>query len=184
MTSELRDYPSIDIMNHILEIRRDLAGNPFEFREFQIMLQTTFKAMTKPRNPATGGGKGGGSGKKGDAQTSTSLLSGHGSVAECLEDMDALGYTHISVCATKMWSYYYHHKHIMDYPTEPVGEAGAGRRDIASARFTDKCRYAFLDQDAFKLTDSIFRRRAIGQLGARIQPNQIHFALQPCQQFG
>ncbi len=43
MSVDLKDYPSIDIMNHILEIRRDLAGNPFAFKEFQIMLQTTFR---------------------------------------------------------------------------------------------------------------------------------------------
>jgi len=29
-TQKLQDYPSIDIMNHILEIRTDLAGNPFQ----------------------------------------------------------------------------------------------------------------------------------------------------------
>jgi hypothetical protein len=32
MSIDLKDYPSIDIMNHLLEIRRDLAGNPFAFR--------------------------------------------------------------------------------------------------------------------------------------------------------
>jgi hypothetical protein len=146
MSSQLREYPSIDIMNHMLEIRRDLAGNPFEYREFQIMLQTTFKAMTKPRKPAGDAGEGGGSGKKGKPKTSTSMLSGHGSVAECLKDMDELGYTHISVCATKMWSYYYHHKHIMDYPTEPVGEAVAesGGRIVGTASY-----------DPFRITESV-----------------------------
>ena len=61
-------------------------------------------------------------------------------------DMDALGYTHISVCATKMWSYYYHRDFIMDYPIEAVGEAVAESdgRIIGTASY-----------DPFRITDSL-----------------------------
>ncbi len=124
MSIDLKDYPSIDIMNHILEIRRDLAGNPFAFREFQIMLQTTFKKLTAkpPETRAKGGGEDG-SRKKSSGGGGTGMLSGHASPAECVADMDELGYAHIAVCATKMWSYHYHHDFIMDYPMDPIGDA-------------------------------------------------------------
>ena len=66
------------------------------------------------------------------------MLSGHGSPAECIEHMDELGYTHIAVCATKMWSYHYHHDFIMDYPIDPVGEAvkETGGRIVGAASYS------------------------------------------------
>jgi len=124
MSAELKDYPSIDVMNHILEIRRDLAGNPFAFREFQIMLQTTFKKLTQPKKKAP---QADGKVEKKSGGGGGAMLSGHGSVAECIEHMDELGYTNIAVCATKMWSYHYHHDFIMNYPMEPIG-ASTSRR--------------------------------------------------------
>ena len=98
MSVDLKDYPSIDIMNHILEIRRDLAGNPFAFKEFQIMLQTTFRKLTQKSEESADGGK---DGKK---KSGGAMLTGHGSPDECVKHMDELGYTNIAVCATKMWS--------------------------------------------------------------------------------
>ena len=99
MPVDLKDYPSIDIMNHILEIRRDLAGNPFAFREFQIMLQTTFKKLTaKPpesRSKGTEEGRGKDKKKK-SGGGGAGMLSGHASPAECVADMDELGYAHIA----------------------------------------------------------------------------------------
>lgn len=147
---DMQAWPSIDVMNHILEIRRDLAGNPFMFKEFQIMLQTTFKAMTRPRPPAPADGD-----KKGGGP----MLSGHASAAECLADMDALGYTHVSVCATKMWSYYWHREFIMDYPAEPIGEAVAesGGRIIGTASY-----------DPFRISESLAEvERCVRELGFR-----------------
>lgn len=117
------DYPTIDVMNHILEIRTDLAGNPFAFREFQIMLETTFKAMGKPRPERDPSGEP--KEKRSRSRSGGAMLGGHANVAECLADMDVLGYSHVSVCATKMWSYYHHHDFIMDYPMEPIAEAVA-----------------------------------------------------------
>lgn len=149
--SELTDYPTIDVMNHLLEVRSDLAGNPFEFREFQIMLETTFKVLNNPppaapaapaaeRKPATSP-----EGKPSRKRKGGSMLSGHATTSACLADMDELGYTHISVCATKMWSYYYHRDFIMDYPIEAVAEAVAESdgRIIGTASY-----------DPFRITES------------------------------
>jgi len=143
---DLKAYPSIDIMNHLLAIRTDLAGNPFAFKEFQIMLQTTFKALTKPRKPkAEEKGEGGDEPKK-KKRGGGGMLSGHATPKACVEEMDELGYTNIAVCATKMWSYYYHHEHIMDYPMEPIGEAVAetGGRIVGAASY-----------NPFRITDSV-----------------------------
>ena len=153
--SEMTDYPTIDVMNHLLEVRAGMAGNPFQFREFQIMLETTFKAMGKPRAPKPDGEEG--SGKK--KRSGGGMLSGHLTTEECLTDMDALGYTHVAVCATKMWSYYHHREFIMDYPIGPVGEAVAesGGRIIGTASY-----------DPFRITDSLAEvEHAVRQLGFR-----------------
>lgn len=147
---DMQAWPAIDVMNHILEIRRDLAGNPFVFKEFQIMLQTTFKVMARPRpqrQPAeadTGDGGDGGAAKK--WSDNAVMLSGHASTTECLADMDTLGYTHVSVCATKMWSYYWHHDFIMDYPVEPIADAvvESGGRIVGTASY-----------DPFRITESL-----------------------------
>jgi len=127
----LKDYPSIDIMNHLTEVRRDLVSDPFEFREFQIMLQTTFKALAKV--------------KAGHAPQS-GMLEGHTSSADCLASMDEFGYTHISVCATKMWSYYYHRDFILNSPIEPIAEAVR----ISKGRIMGAASY-----DPFRITDSL-----------------------------
>jgi len=129
--TNLKDYPSIDIMNHLTEVRSDLVSDPFKFREFQIMLGTTFKAL--------------GNQKAGHAPQSA-LLQGHASTEDCLASMDEYGYTHVSVCATKMWSYYYHRDFILNSPIEPIAEAvkRSGGRIMGAASY-----------DPFRITDSL-----------------------------
>jgi predicted TIM-barrel fold metal-dependent hydrolase len=66
------------------------------------------------------------------------MLTGHASPADCVKTMDELGYTHVAVCATKMWSYHYHHDFIMNYPMEPIGEAvvETGGRIVGAASYS------------------------------------------------
>jgi hypothetical protein len=104
---------AIDIMNHAPEARRDLGSNPFEFEEFKIMTRTTFKTVFGGRTPDAATLK--------HAQT----LVGHATVADCVADMDRFGYDHIVVCATKMFSYRHHHRLILDYSVDALGEAVA-----------------------------------------------------------
>lgn len=106
---------AIDVMNHPPEAERGLGGDPFQYEEFKIMLRTTFKAAASA--PDRGG-----------------LLAGHASVADLVADMDRLGYDHVVVCATKMWSYRYHHRLILDYAVDDVGRLVAeGRGRIIGA---------------------------------------------------
>ncbi|SIR59367.1 hypothetical protein SAMN05421829_12236 [Aromatoleum tolulyticum] len=137
--SNLNDYPTIDIMNHLREIRSDLAAVPFEYREFQIMLRTTFKSLADEsgRRKEVKEAK---EGETGDT------LAGHDSVAACLASMDEYGYEQVSVCATKMWSYYYHRDFILNSPVEPIGEAirESGGRIMGAASY-----------DPFRITKSL-----------------------------
>ena len=104
--------PAIDVMNHPPEARRDLGQNPFQYEEFKIMMRTTFKTVFRPKE---------GGGEKAAGEKRPKVLIGHASVPELLADMDRLGYGHVVICATKMWSYRYHHKLILDYSVEDVG---------------------------------------------------------------
>jgi predicted TIM-barrel fold metal-dependent hydrolase len=153
---DLRAYPTIDVMNHLLEVRSQLAGNPFEFREFQIMLETTFKVMNRPTPPPEEGAD---AGEDRPKRRGSGMLSGHATTEECLADMDALGYSHVAVCATKMWSYYYHRDFIMDYPVEPVAEA---------VRESDGRIIGTISYDPFRITESCAAvERAVRELGFR-----------------
>jgi predicted TIM-barrel fold metal-dependent hydrolase len=116
----METFPAIDVMNHPNEAERALAGDIFQYEEFKIMLRTTFKAKVAA--------DAGGAQKKPTA--AAGLLQGHADVAELIADMDALGYERIVITATKMWSYRYHHKLILDYQVDDVGRLvreGGGR---------------------------------------------------------
>jgi uncharacterized protein len=111
---------AIDVMNHPIEAERALGGDIFQFEEFKIMLRTTFKAAARPKDGAAASG----------SSAAKGLLQGHASVTELVADMDRLGYAHVVICATKMWSYRYHHRLILDYAVDDVGRLvreGGGR---------------------------------------------------------
>jgi len=110
---------AIDIMNHPTEARRDLGGDTFQYQEFQIMMRTTFKSVFRAREQ--GAQKPAGESQKKSGAAGAALM-GHGSVAELIADMDRFGYRHIVITATKMWSYHYHHKLILDYSIDDVGQ--------------------------------------------------------------
>jgi len=145
--SELKDYPTIDIMNHHNEVRSDLSGDAFAYREFQIMLETTFRKLGKK---PPGGGAPKTDAPKSDTSSSkkamAKMLVGHNSVESCLADMDELGYSHLSVCATKMWSYYYHRDFIMNYKIDDVGESVMASK----GRLLGAASY-----DPFRITESL-----------------------------
>jgi predicted TIM-barrel fold metal-dependent hydrolase len=133
---------AIDIMNHPPEARRDLGENPFQYEEFKIMMRTTFKSVF--RRPEGSGRRDTGQGEQASAEHGRKesggkprVLMGHGSVAELIADMDRLGYEYVVICATKMWSYYHHHKLILDYRVDDVGQlvAESNGRIIGAASY-------------------------------------------------
>ncbi len=118
---------AIDVMNHPPEARRDLGANPFQYEEFKIMMRTTFKSVFAKRERKA---EGGAEAKADEGKKKPRVLTGHASVAELIADMDRLGYGQIVICATKMWSYHHHHKLILDYSVDDVGQLvaeGKGR---------------------------------------------------------
>ncbi len=126
---------AIDIMNHPPEARRDLGENPFQYEEFKIMMRTTFKSSfgaRKSRDATVTGQE-----EKKSTGARPKVLMGHASVAELIADMDRLGYEYIVICATKMWSYRYHHKLILDYSIDDVGAlvAESNGRIIGAASY-------------------------------------------------
>jgi predicted TIM-barrel fold metal-dependent hydrolase len=125
---------AIDIMNHPPEARRDLGENPFQYEEFKIMMRTTFKGRFGKRSSQTEPSPGE---TKEDKPSRPKVLAGHASVHELIVDMDRLGYEYIVICATKMWSYHYHHKLILDYSIDDVGAlvAEASGRIIGAASY-------------------------------------------------
>ncbi len=111
----------IDIMNHPSEANRNLGADSFQYEEFKIMWRTTFKTVHKARSQSGGESAEGGGEKKQSTAASFALM-GHNSVPELIADMDRLGYDIIVITATKMWSYYYHHKLIIDHTIDSVGQ--------------------------------------------------------------
>jgi len=104
------DILAIDIMNHPNEARRALTGDAGQYEEFRILARTTFKTVFKGRTPSREEARAG------------MALAGHDSVAEMIKEMDEVGYDRIVICATKMWSYYYHHQLILDYSIDDLGD--------------------------------------------------------------
>ena len=163
---------AIDIMNHPPEAKRGLGGNPFEFEEFKIMLRTTFKAAagdhqhrTRPQARAAGS-------EAKPEKKSAGMLLGHASVAEMIADMDTLGYASVVICATKMWSYHYHHRLILDYSIDDVAAIvrEAGGRVIGAASY-----------NPFRIEESLAEvERGVRELGFKyVWFHPLSFGLAP-----
>jgi len=106
----VHDIKAIDIMNHPGEAGRKSEVSPFEYEEFKIMTRTTFKTVFKGWVPPK------------EVMEQMAGFGGHRNTQDMIETMDKLGYDIIVITATKMWSYYYHHKLIVDYSIDQVGE--------------------------------------------------------------
>ena len=143
----------IDIMNHAPFVAPGLFGPEFQFMELQIMAETTFASLKTAEGtirtlwgtevPADGSV---------EADPTLKLES-------ALERMDRAGYEAVVVTATKMWSHYWHHKLIMDYPVDVVGEAVArsNGRIIGAASY-----------NPFRISDSLAEiDYAVTELGFR-----------------
>lgn len=119
------DILALDIMNHPTEADRSLWADAFQYKEFQLMTKTTFKTVFKGKIP--------------DAETlrNTPALSGHDNVADLVATMDRVGYEHVVITATKMWSYHYHHQLILDHSIHTVGKMvdESGGRVIGAASY-------------------------------------------------
>ena len=122
-TQQLQDYPTIDIMNSYPRDSDGSRGQSVQYKEFQIMLQTTFRKLTQQGDEQKAAAQKKKDGKK---KSGGAMLTGHPqSLRPASRRWTSSATPTSSVCATKMWSYYYHREFIMEYPIEPIGEAVA-----------------------------------------------------------
>lgn len=130
----MSDIMAIDIMNHPTEANRELWGDAFQYKEFQIMTETTFRTVFNGKVPDS------------ESLQKSAVLGGHESVPDLIESMDRLCYDRIVITATKMWSYYWHRDFILNYPVEMVARMvdESGGRLIGAASY-----------DPFRIEDSL-----------------------------
>jgi hypothetical protein len=103
-------------MNYAPLVAPGLVGPEYQAEEFQIMIRTTFKSYVKDGIINTPWGRQ--IPIDGDIAIDPTLR-----VEEALVTMDAAGVDVAVLACLKMWSYYYHHRLIIDTPEEIVAEA-------------------------------------------------------------
>jgi uncharacterized protein len=121
----------IDIMNYAPLVAPGLSGPEFQYREFQIMVTTTFRGMVKDGKIRTMWGREIPADGKVDIDPTLDVP---GAVAQ----LDEAGYDLSTLACLKMWSHDIHHQLIMDQPEEVVAEALAqpgGERFIGAVGY-------------------------------------------------
>ncbi len=134
---------AVDIMNYAPLIAPGISGMEFQYQEFQIMLNTTFKRMAEGGVARTLWGR---DVALDDVENLPYDDTLH--VEEALAQLDAAGYSVAVLACLKMWSYHYHHRLIMDLDEEVVARALAKAPD----RFVGAAGY-----NPFRIAESIAR---------------------------
>jgi predicted TIM-barrel fold metal-dependent hydrolase len=122
---------AIDIMNYTPLVAPGISGTEFEYEEFQICLRTTFKSMVKDGKATTLWGR------EVDIDETDVEVDPTLHIEEAVAQLDEAGYDIVVLSSLKMWSYYWHHKMIMEHPEELAAEAvkAAGDRFIGSVGY-------------------------------------------------
>jgi len=107
---------AIDIMQYAPFVAPGLSGPEYKSRELQIMLETTFKTMVVDGTIQTLWGRV--VPTDGNVEIDPTLM-----VEEAIKKLDAAGIERTTLICMKMWSYYHHHKLIIDFPEDVVAEA-------------------------------------------------------------
>src|SRR4051794_6874506 len=121
---------TIDMMNYTPLVAPGLAGPEFKYREFQIMVTTTFRSLVRDGQITTMWGNKVPADGNVDLDPTLCLDS-------AIEQMDAAGIDMATLCCMKMWSHDYHHQLIVDWPEEVAAEAisKAGDRFIGGVGY-------------------------------------------------
>jgi hypothetical protein len=108
---DLHAYPgSVDIMNYPTEA--GFQEYLYDWEEFKIMARSTFKSQMGGKVPSREEVR--------KAQASGAFMAGHPTPEALIKTMDEADFEYVCLCDVKMWSYYYHHKIIMDYGVDPI----------------------------------------------------------------
>lgn len=159
-TAGVDDIIFIDVMNHPWEANRRLWLDNFEYDDFRVMGRTTFKTVFGGETPT------------GQALLDGGVFGGHDSVAELVDSAQRLDYEHVVMTATKMWSPYWHHQLILDYPIEQVAEIAAESDGIVIGAAS---------YNPFRIEHSLAEvERAVRELGFRyVWFHPLSFGLPP-----
>ena len=134
---------AVDMMNYAPLIAPGISGMEFQYEEFQIMLNTTFKRMAEGGVATTLWGR------EVPLDDVESLpYDDTLKVEDAVSQLDAAGYSVAVLACLKMWSYHYHHRLIMDMDEEVVARALAEAPD----RFVGAAGY-----NPFRISESIAR---------------------------
>ena len=134
---------AVDMMNYAPLIAPGISGMEFQYQEFQIMLNTTFKRMAEGGVARTLWGR---DVPLDDVENLPYDDTLH--VEEAVAQLDEAGYSVAVLACLKMWSYHYHHRLIMDMDEEVVARALAKAPD----RFVGAAGY-----NPFRIAESIAR---------------------------
>jgi uncharacterized protein len=132
---------AIDIMNYAPLIAPGLSGPEYASREMQIMIATTFRSMVVDDTIQTLWGRV--VPINGDIEIDPTLK-----MDEAIAKLDNAGLEMSVLVCMKMWSYYHHHRLIVDFPEDVVAEALA----VAPDRFIGAAGY-----NPFRIDDSLRR---------------------------
>jgi uncharacterized protein len=103
-------------MNYAPLVAPGLAGPEYQYEEFQLMFRTTFKSMVRDGKIQTFWGR--------EIPIDEPVEEDRTiDVDNALAQLDEAGYEIAVLACMKMWSYWHHHKLIMDLPEEVVAEA-------------------------------------------------------------
>lgn len=134
---------AVDMMNYAPLIAPGISGMEFQYEEFQIMLNTTFKRMAEGGVARTLWGRDVPLDDVENLPYDDTLR-----VGEAVAQLDAAGYSVAVLACLKMWSFHYHHRLIMDMDEEVVARALAEAPD----RFVGAAGY-----NPFRIAESIAR---------------------------
>ena len=132
---------AIDIMQYAPFVAPGLSGPEYQSRELQIMLETTFKTMVVDGTIQTLWGRV--VPTDGNVEIDPTLM-----VEDAIKKLDAAGIERTTLICMKMWSYYHHHKLIIDFPEDVVAEA----LKVAPERFIGGAGY-----NPFRIDESLRR---------------------------
>lgn len=121
----------IDVMNYTPYVAPGLSGTEFQYQEFQTMVRTTLRPLLKDGVITTQWGR------KVEVDDPPVEPDPTLYIDEAIASLDHLDCEMMVLACMKMWSYYHHHKLIMDLPEEVAAEAvkRAGDRFIGGAGY-------------------------------------------------
>ena len=109
MAENLAEIKAVDMMNYPTEA--GFEEYLFDWEEFKIMARATFKTQFGGVPPTR---------EQFKKIKEQGFMPGHNSPEELVKTMDEVGFEYVVLTDVKMWSYYYHHQIIMEYPHEDI----------------------------------------------------------------